>query len=345
MSEFQIDRQDFQDKLELLKPGINPKENVPQSAYYVVSDGFIRTFNDHVACSFPVDLDFTGAIHWQKLLPTISKFPDEVVTLSVDDQDRLVIKGRGRRSRISMQTEILMEIDAIEQPVEENWVEIPPGFTEALPMLSECYLKGSQLENHLATCVNLNFEKGIMLANDGRQACRVEIDALKQIDSPEACVAGESLKPLRNVIPTAIQVSENWLHFTNHDEMVYSIRLYDDTFPDMDDMFDVKGTKIIFPSNVDQVIDRAKVHSSDNVDDPSVTVRLGEGVFQIVASGISSDYIEKKKSTYQGETFEFQVDPEVLANIAKHKAAIRSSDSPILLVKGQGWSYITLVKE
>lgn len=344
--EYSVDRAELNDMLELLRPGINLKENVPQSAHYVFDGEYIRTFNDEVSCAFPTDIGITGAVHSQRLAPIISKLPDEVVKLSVNE-NRLIIKGRKRKSTLVLQPEIEMDIDSVEIPEDDEWFDLPPDFTESIPLICECYLKG-QNTDHIASSIYFNFEDGYMLASDSMQAFIAWFDGFPDVGDIKLCVRGEHVKSLKNVVPSAVAVTQHWIHFTNHMGMIYSIRTSGDQFPsDFCEMFEETGEKVILPSSIEDIIDRASVFCQDNMEDAEklVKVTLDTKKIRIEGEGLSGKHIEEKESQYNGSKLTFSANPEVLVRLSKYKAAIKSDSSPSLIVKGQTWSYLTLIKE
>jgi hypothetical protein len=67
-----INREEFLRNLESVEPGLSPREILEQSSCFIFQKGWIKTFNDEVACKIKSPLKLEGAVQAAPLLAILS---------------------------------------------------------------------------------------------------------------------------------------------------------------------------------------------------------------------------------------------------------------------------------
>ena len=160
-----INREDLLSTLIAVSPGLAAREFIEQSTCFVFGDGFVRTFNDEIACAQKCDLDITGAVSAAPLQTLLSKMVEDEIDVSIDD-GQLLVKGKRRRAKIRMDAEITLKLDGVEHP--EEWTSLPEEFCDAIRLIHICAAK--QDSNFCMTCVHIHPE--YIEACDNTQAAR-----------------------------------------------------------------------------------------------------------------------------------------------------------------------------
>ena len=139
-----VDREKFLQELELLQPGLSPKEIIEQSGCFIFKNGYITTFNDDIACTLITDLKFTGAVQAKPLLALLKKLKDKVIEIDISETS-LIIKGRRKEAAIRMQADIILPIDDIDIPEDGKWKSLVDGFCEYVGVVYQCASKDEAL--------------------------------------------------------------------------------------------------------------------------------------------------------------------------------------------------------
>src|SRR2546430_2342316 len=119
-----LQREKFLHVLESVVPGLSRSIGLQQSNCFAFSKGKVMTFNEEVACWATSGLDesFSGAVMAKKLLEVLPKLPDDELQLTTEDDDKgrplFVLKGKGRKSRFGMESQLTLPIGIVDQPQE-----------------------------------------------------------------------------------------------------------------------------------------------------------------------------------------------------------------------------------
>jgi DNA polymerase III sliding clamp (beta) subunit (PCNA family) len=144
--------------------------------------------------------------------------------------------------------------------------------------------------------------------------------------------------------PTKIADGQGWVHFKTDDGTIISCRLFDDSFPDTASMLRVKGTKIILPKNINNVLDRAGVFAKrDHALDESISITIEEDKFIVHADADSGWFEESLPIKYTGPSLTICVTPYTLKSILNETQACEVSDRKLKFA-GEGWVYIALLR-
>lgn len=329
-----IERQKFLDSLNLVKPGLSPREFIEQSNCFAFKDGEVFTFNDEVSCRKEIELDVTGAVQAQSLLDILDKMTDEFLEVVENENGELEFSGKRKRFGVTKEKEIFLPIERVERAKE--WSDLPKEFTEAIGLVQHCV--STDESQFLLTCVHLT--KDFVESCDNLQIMRVELDN-KQFAKP-ALIRGASLSHLTTLAMNKVARTQNWVHFQNEEGLTYSCRQFIEDYPPLDDLLKVKGHPITLPKGLVSASERAAVFASDRVGEPLITVTLRTGGMRIKGKGNAGWYQEIKEVSYEGPDLEFLIAPDLLKHVSDKYSDATISQKRMKASGGQ-WQYVTVL--
>ena len=326
-----VNRQEFLKSLESVVPGLTSKETIGQSSYFVFQDEKVRTFNDEIACLCDTPLDITGAVSGKSLLAMLRKMPDDEIGIEVDGGE-FIVKGKSRRkASFRMEEEIEMPIEEIEIP--EEWSELNEEFSEAIGIVHKCV--SNDESNFILTCVHIHPE--YVEGMDDFQSIRYPVSlGLKK----SILVRQKALKGVVGVDANEFSETESWIHFRNQTGLVLSCRRYVEEYPDLSKLLEASGKPIKLPNRLDEVIGRAEIFSSENIeDDKVVSVELKSGRIKLEGIGSTGHYTEVKQVEYDGPVVKFTISPSMLLEVIKCSGKCLISPGK-LMVKSDKFTFV-----
>ena len=326
-----IDRQELLKQLESVLSGLSAREIIEQSSCFVFKDEKVMTFNDEVSCSQKCILDITGAVPAMPFVNILRKLEEPELKMEVN-HNKLMIRGRNRRASINLENDILLPIDNVEEP--KKWKGLPDNFINAIEFVESC--ASTNETNFTLCCVHIHPD--YMETCDNIQAARYYVETkIKK----STLVRRDSLNHITNLDMVSYSETDSWIHFKNQSGLVLSCRRFFEKSPKLDDILKItKGIKVKLPKGLKEVIDKAEVFSSENVDENKLRITLSSGKFRVEGKGLSGRYIETKKSKYEGKTIIFEIAASLLAQIVDRYTACRVTRGR-LGVEGKNFKYIT----
>jgi hypothetical protein len=293
-----------------VKAGLSPQETLEQSSCVVFGGGRVMTYNDEVACSAPTGLpeEYKGAVQSAPLVALLSRFPEEEVEVCVT-RDEFLITGKRRTAGVRMDRTVLLPVDSVEAP--EVWKPLPPEFTEAVGMVSQCV--GRDKSQYHLTCVHLT--PRWVEACDNLQLCRWR---LRTPVGGNVLLGGEGVSQVVGLGVTEFGESKAWMHFRSPAGLVVSCRRYvEHDYPDLTPLLEVGGEPATFPRALAEEAGRAGGPAAENSDNKFVMIELRPGRLRIRGQGVVSWYESRMKVEYQGEPLRFFISPKVLGDLLK----------------------------
>jgi len=328
-----VERQKFLQALELVVPGISPREVIDQSSCFIFRNGKVETFNDEIYCVTDSTLgeELTAAVAAEPLLALLRKLPDEELRIFVKEGS-LRVKGKGREAALNMESKILLDVGAVEEP-EGDWNDLPPEFLQGIELVEQCTSK-DQASFHLS-CVHLAAKW--VEASDSFQAARFRVKM--GIETP-CLVRRPSLKHVLSLGMIRFAESPTWIHFQSPDGMRLSCRRFMEKYPDLSDSFKMEGETIQFPKSLPDALSRSEIFASETSEEVNVEVSLEPGRVIVEGQGSAGWYRERRKMVYDGPSLSFLIAPKLLSQIVQdYPEAIVSVDK--LSIKGGRFSYVT----
>jgi len=332
-----INRADMLRTLEACQAGLNSKENMEQSSCVAFRDGQVFTYNGEILCQGDIrnaegePLNIHGAVPARELIDTLRKLPDDEIVVTATDT-KLGIKGTGRKVSIVLTSDVLLETGEVENP--EDWIDLPPVFSEALTLVAGC--AGKDLEPYTLNCVSIT-PKG-MQATDRHQAIRFAVAT--GLDKEGTIIRASSCKALNGLGVAAVSYTSNWIHWKSYAGIRVSVRQLGDGYPNLTPIFQQpKDLEVQLPSSVLDVITRAAPFVSEQTGSKSIDLHFySNGTLLIRAENAKGSYEEEKIVEYSGDEFAIRVNPAVFPFALKYNLPIIVCESS-LRIRGEGFTY------
>lgn len=332
----EINKQELITALEAVRPGLATKEMVEQSTSFCFIKGRIITFNDNISVSYPFpDLQIKGVVDADKMYNLIKKLKTEEISIEESDNELLFKAGRVRAG-LRIQSEIVLPIEEIGRI--KKWKPLPDDFLNGIK-----HCMG-------ATSRNMSEAKFVCVFVDGQRMSATDrfriavYKTIKETDVTPFLIPADTCAKLIHMNPQQIAEGEGWIHFKGQNEEVISCRIFDEKFPDVLPHTKFKGSKILFPKSILDILDKAGVFSKRDYQlDECIIVRLQPKKIEISSESETGWFRETARVDYQGEEIEFKVTPYLLRDILTETNEGLFGENRILF-KGENWKYLTMLR-
>lgn len=330
--------------LDRVKPGLASSDNgVDQADCYVFTDGKVVTYNDEVSVSCPVegmDVDIEGAVRAEELYKMLNKLNASEVKLEVEEEEIKFKAGRSRAGLV-LQKEVQLPLQEIGEIGE--WQEIPEGLVSSLNFATGSASKtlGSFA---VLSCVHAS-EKGHVEASDNLRITRCELD--EELPVSSFLMPASSAKILHNYNMRYVAEGQGWIHFSNDDGVVFSSRILESEFPDVEPYLKAEGQKLELPDGIMSVLDRAAVfrEEDDLSNSPGeVLVELQKDKIKIRGENSAGWFEETGKVNYSGDELSFFISPEFFRQMLEQKCECQVASKVIKFI-GQNWTHLIALTE
>lgn len=304
-----VKRTELLGALSLVAPGLAGKDTIEQGDCFVFRDGEVITYNDEVALRAKSPLDITGAVIAAPLLQLLNKMEDDELEVTMEEGE-LRLKGKRKRGGVKMEAAITLPLEGLEAP--KKFFALHKDFLEGLRIVGgSC---SSDESNFVITCVHI--APSFVEATDNFQATRfpMETGFTKDLTLPSA-----SVRKLITYFVAKCCVGEEWIHFRNDQGLLFSCRIYFDTYPDLTSSFKFKGSSVKLPDGLREVVSRAEVFVQEQ-DQHMVNVMLKGPRLSLRGEGSQGWYEETRKVVYEGEDLNFRMSSELLKDMAGREA-------------------------
>jgi len=219
----------------------------------------------------------------------------------------VVLKAGKAKAGIVMEAKIKLPLDDVSAP--EKWKPLPADFVTGVEYaVSSCSKDNSR---PVLTCVNVR-KDGFVEATDNFRITRHKIGEMPVTFLLPASTATELVRYPINKVASG----KGWVHFRTEEDTIFSCRIYEGEFPDITPILKVQGKELELPVTMTDVLDRAAVFAQQETKDESVTVVLEEGKMTVKGKNSFGWFEEDINMTYEGDSFEFAINPAFLKAIA-----------------------------
>lgn len=323
-----VNRKDLLRALQSVTAGLSSKENIDQSNCFCFGPGIVRTFNDEILCQHEVPTDFTGAIIARPLLEMLDKMPEDEITLTVVN-NKLRIKGSGKRAEVTFDPNVILATGSVEVP--DNWIELPPAFSDALGMVAEATEKETNTEFAF-----VHMTPDYLEACDYLQAIRYNVATGVK---GSVMVRGTSCKAIKGMGVASACETKDWMHWKTFTGLVVSVRKDTREYPKIEEIFEtpIKGSAYI-PGSVGDVIQRATPFMATVPSGKQTICVLSKNRLTIRAVNANGWYEEVKDIDYDGPDTTFGISPKNISGALKFGLPCEITDSS-LRIRGDAFIY------
>ena len=336
-----LSKKDLLEKLKKAMPGIEAGNVVLQGAdSFVFENGCIYSYNDSIAVMIPFkgSEEMKGAVKAKEFYQTISKLPQDEITLAVNEKSWLIKCGKVKVEFTLQNFDYKSRLDGITP--DEKWIDLDDSFINALGVckmpINKTILSG------------VYFNSDVVLSTDAFQINQFKFDKLK---FPKFWISDNSADELLKFSKfKQLQVNGNWVHFKFEDGTIFSVKtLMVDKFPEAKILSVMSVNKednncfhAVFPKALFPAIDRAVEFGIEIEGHNSVRLVLDPKHIEVSAERASGKYNEKvqwENTMPEFEPITVYVDSQMMAFMSKrtlefyilHRKTKKGVDEPTLL--------------
>lgn len=332
-----IKKSDLQSALERVKPGLADKDVIDQATSFAFINGRVVTYNNAISISHPVEgLTLTGAIQADNLYKFLSKIKKDEIELEIKGNELILTTGKAKAG-LTLQAEITLPLDQ-ELSRKGKWKDLPENFIKYLSFtMTSC---SKEMSKPVLTCVNVS--KNALEASDGYRIVQCQLK--EEMPVGMFLLSSTSALEVVKLQPTKISEGKGWIHFKTEEDTIISCRILEEKFPEVDKHLVVEGIRLILPTTIDEVLDRAMVFAKrDKVLSESVNVSISSRKLKISAKSESGWFEETINFKYEDKAVSFDITPYLLKGILSETQECILGESK-LKFQGEDWQYITLLR-
>ena len=333
-----INRQELVNALEVVRPGLAHKEMIEQSTSFAFIDGRIVTYNDEISISHPVkNLDITGAIKAEELYKLLGKLTGKEIEITATETE-VLIQSEKAKAGFSLQEEITLPLMNTEEI--SIWKDVPDNLSIAMQFcLFSC---SNDVSRPVLTCIRLQ-KDGIVQSCDNYRATQYEIGETLPLDN--VLIPGRTVGRLIQYKMKKVAESPGWLHFKMDDKTIFSCRIIEGAYPNLESILQMEGEKIIFPKKIGKVLEKALVFSKEEFFlDETISICLGNKKACIRSEGESGWFEEEINARYSGKSVTFCVNPGFLQEICMKLQTSYLMKDKIKFI-GENWEHVIALRE
>lgn len=290
----------------------------------------VVTYNEEVVCRKKVSLDVQGVVIAKPLVGLLQRFAEDEIEVFVKEGE-LRIKGDRRSAGIRMEKRAHFDVSDLENPKE--WKPTGKKIAEALDLVAEC--ASSDEAQFLLTCVRIG--KTFVESCDGMQAIRY---TTKLGFSSDALLRKAAASQVARIAPVECAETEDWVHFRNGGDLIFSCRRYQDNPAKLDDILKVDGVSVPVPAGIGEAARKASLFADDS-STKVLTVELSSGKMKVVGNGELGWYRETCAIEYDGKPVAFTIYPKLLIEVARRGQSMVLGDRK-LKIEGPRWVWISV---
>jgi len=335
-----INKKELIKSLEALRPGLSSQEYIYQSNTFCFHDGYVFTYNDSISLKVQTDLIFTGSVLAKEFLTFLKKCKTNEGIIDIEFQnDQLFVQGdKTSKAWINVNPDI--EIPVIEEPDPEFFENVPDNFTIAVGLaLFNIDPNNSSLFNCVAIKENLvqSTDKHRVftydLSSDMFNSFLIQANVAKQL------IKYKLFKYC---------LSEKWVHFKCDGGVLFSCRIFTQSFPDFTQIFESGGRNIALPS--EEMIETLKRSDSfwgdGEYQEEKVTIKIEPSLMTIRSSASFGKFTEEIPMKNKDNTFTFEINPKFLIDVLHltNKCKV-NLEKNILIFRGEFWQHVISLSE
>lgn len=335
-----INKQQLLEALEIVKPGLASKEIIEQSTSFAFIGDRVITYNDEISISHPIEgLNLQGAIEAPNLYKFLGKIKDEVLDFEPKGNEIILKTGRAKAGLL-LHAEIKLPLEEVSG--KKKWIDLPENFNKFISFaMTSC---SKDMSRPVLTCVHIN-QTGVIEASDNYRITQCNLGDELQFET--FLLPASSAVEVVKINPINISIGKGWVHFKSESDTIISCRIILDKFPNVTQVLNVKGTKIILPQTINEVLEKAMIFAKrDHITDEIVSITIYEKKLVINAKSDTSWYEEDVNINYNGEKIIFSITPYLLKSIlSETRECILGNEVNKLKFEGEGWQYVTMLRK
>ncbi len=332
--QIKVSKEQLLTALEIVKPGLANKELIEQATSFAFMGDRVVTYNDEISISHPVsDMDITGAVKAEELYKLLGKLKGNDVYFEVTDAEVRITAGKARAG-IVLQQEIRLPLEELGSI--SKWKRVPKNLKDALRFTM--FSAAKDMSRPVLTCIHVT--KNHVESCDNLRLTRYQLETALPI--ADFLIPAAVVKDLVTYDFVAMAEGEGWVHFKTKAGTVFSSRIFEDEYPNVERLLDVSGEEFQLPAGMDEVLQRAEVFAKrPSVLDEQVVITLSPKTLLVRSEDTTGWFEEELKLEGGGpsEEFEFAINPGSLRDMYSRQPRCELSTERMKFA-GDGWEHV-----
>ena len=303
-----VDRKEILSSCKLAFAAVGDGKLLPASDKFIFKDEKVFTYNDVMGVCIDCNVGFEGAVDADMFIKLMDKFPDEEIDIVLEDEEELILQGKRRKAGMA----VFDEEPQVPEVPRKGYSKLSEGFVGKLQKAARTC--GSDMTNFLFTCVHI--APNVIEACDG---ARIYCAGGETGFDKDFLLPGDTANVLASYEITHVQIKGDWCYFKLRDfEGVMVLRGTDDDYMSEEKIAEILemggGEKVVFPTGLVNMIERAVVISGNDYD-AKIEIVLKKNRMLLKAQKEKGWYQEKKKVKYKGKGIGFGIHPLFLSEM------------------------------
>lgn len=309
-----ISRKELLGRLLAISCGLSKADAPTQSSCFIFKNGWAYTMNREIACAIPIGLpkEVRVAVRAEKLLELLRHLKSDELGLDITDSHLLLKDLKlNSKSKLVLEEEILLPVNAVERPSEEGWLDLNESFGEAIDLCSKCTKKQ---EEWLKSCIHIT--PTYVEASDNDRLLRYNLSTF--VTKPSLTRA-TSIKAICDLGMSKAAETDSWLHFRNKTGLRVSVLKYEvSQYPDLSEFLETRGEPVSFPKSLGEIAKRAQIMAEE---EQGVRIKVLDGQMSVEGRNVEGEHEEIASIEYDGPSMTFAVPAKIIGElVSKHNA-------------------------
>lgn len=304
-----INREELLAALTAVQPALAKTLVAEHSMSFIFIDNMVCTFNNELAVSHPIEVDFEGAVPGKEFYDLVRRLKTEEIEL-VEEEGHIRVKS-GRSNAGLRLEEASLPLEELGMPDDEDYTDLPEKFIAAV---EACLFSiGRDINKPILSYIHVH--NASVTSSDNYRITRFDMGKKAAKTFPDALlISAVAAKSIVEYKPIEYALTDGWIHFRNDDGALFSCRrVLEETYPDFTKFLSVKGAEIEFPSDLDEILDRALVMCNDQ----RVKVKIEKNKLTVATESDNGWFKEQTRIKYEGASNEFYMHPKFMRDTLK----------------------------
>ena len=309
-----MNKQEFLSALITTKPGININGIDESMGYFYFTGKNVITFNNTISIQSPLKTNFRTFLRGNDLVNLLMGTKSETMDIQMQDT-KVKIKAKNIQATLNTieDEDFVVKIKAIAKAIKSvEWKPLPKNFVQAISACSTVFVAG-ELDSILS-CASIT--KDTCLASDNQRIVKSKFDSTLD----DMLIKCTEIGKLTGIDPIEYGISDNWVHFKNESNCIFSLIKVEGDFPEISSLFDFDGEKLILPKNLTDGINITEIFV-DSIS-PYINIKFEKGNCILAISSKYGSVKHRSKIKYSGKPIEFAINPEFLKSMIQHSTTV-----------------------
>lgn len=334
-----IQKKDLLKVMQLLKPGIAKKDIIETFVHYIFTGEDVVTFNDEICLSHPFKTEFTCSARADELFKTVNGIKEDSLEISITDT-QMDIKSAGTRANLAI-TPVEESIKFVEilglAEAWNNMVDLPEQFLRGAFLCMFSASKDMTKGKYTCVCVSDDY----LYSADGMRLSRYKLGTPMGVST---LIPARNIEELVKFPVDKFHLTDSWCHFGTPDGVIFSSRVMDGEFHDINPYFEIEGKRVRLPDGLRDLVSSVSFMTDGKVDkDKKVVLTVDSDKITCKGEKNQIGRIERDLDfEYAQEGFSIDINPVFLNEVLEKATIMKVSQSAALFTSGSFQHLISL---